>query len=111
MGFPTLKQVYDRFKNNKSIVFAAVQTVFEGHAFNTEKKLVSTQKKFGLPIPMGHDGKPLSDKAHIPKTMTDYRAGGTPWVVILDKSGNVVFNDFHIRFLYAVNLINELISE
>jgi hypothetical protein len=43
--------------------------------------------------------------------MADYRSGGTPWVVILDKSGTVVFNDFHIRFPYAVNLINDLISE
>ncbi len=106
-----MKKVYKKYKNHEQVVFAAIQTVFEGHSINSQSKLRSTQKKFNLPVPMGHDGKPLSNKLPIPRTMAEYRSGGTPWVVILDKKGTVIFNDFHIPFKDAVKLINNLIDE
>ncbi|AMS41435.1 hypothetical protein N7E70_011930 [Aminobacter sp. NyZ550] len=28
--------------------------------------------------------------------MQDYRTGGTPWFIIIDPAGKVVFNDFHL---------------
>ncbi len=110
MGFPTLKKVYNRFKGNESVVFAAIQTVFEGHSVNTKDKLADTQEKYDLPIPMGHDGLFVSTSMPIPKTMADYRSGGTPWVVIIDKKGMVAFNDFHIQFNDAQKLIMDLIT-
>lgn len=110
MGFPTMKSVYDRFKNNDEVVFLVVQTVFEGHFINTFDKLESTQEKFKLPIPMGHDDSKYSEKHHVPTTMVNYRTGGTPWVVIIDKKGMVVFNQFHIQADNAVELIRTLLS-
>jgi len=62
-------------------VFIAIQTVFEGHGFNTKGKLRANQKKFDLKVPMVHDaGDPQSNP--IPGTMKKYRSGGTPWTVI-----------------------------
>jgi len=40
--------------------------------------------------------------------MRAYRSGGTPWVVMIDKQGKVVFNDFHIDTDVAVNAIERL---
>ena len=105
-----MKQVYDRFKNNELVVFAAVQTVFEGHGFNTKGKLAATQETYDLPVPMGHDALNRSPDLPIPGTMADYRTGGTPWVVIIDKNGTVAFNDFHIRVREAETLIIDLMS-
>lgn len=110
MGFPTQKIVFDRFKKNDQVVFLAVQTVFEGHVFNTMDKLPPTQEKFDLPIFMGHDVSKHSKAYPIPTTMFNYRTGGTPWVVIIDQNGIVVFNHFHIEESQATRLITELLN-
>ena len=107
MGFPTLKKLTEAFKGIDSVVFLSVQTVFEGHSLNTRAKLRSNQVKYKLKIPMAHDaGEPQSNP--IPKTMRKYRSGGTPWTVIIDPAGQVVYNQFHIRVDQAVALINDL---
>ena len=108
MGFPTLKKLTDVFKDNDSVVFLAVQTVFEGHSVNTRDKLRANQEKYHLKIPMAHDpGDPQSDP--IPMTMKKYRSGGTPWTVIIDPGGKVVYNQFHIEVDQAMIMINDLI--
>ena len=63
---------------------------------NTREKVRETQLRYALPIKMGHDpGNPEGD--HLPRTMRDYRTGGTPWVIIIDPNGRVVFNGYHIN--------------
>ncbi len=103
-----MQQVYDRYKDNPKVAFLAIQTVFEGHSFNTFKKLIPTQDKYQLPIPMGHDDSTHSNKYPVPTTMQEYRSGGTPWVVIVDPKGKVAFNQFHIKKESAFKLIEDL---
>lgn len=94
-GFPALKKVADRFEDDTRFTAVGVQTVFEGFGINTQDKVREIQLQYQLPITMGHDaGDPQGD--HQPRTMRRYRSGGTPWVVIIDPEGRVVFNDFHI---------------
>jgi len=108
VGFPTLKKLTEAFKDNDSVVFLAVQTVFEGHQFNTKDKLRPNQLKYKLKVPMAHDaGDPESNPT--PMTMKKYRSGGTPWTVIIDPAGYVVYNQFHINVDQAVSLIKDLI--
>ena len=110
MGFPTLKNLVEVFKDKDEIKFIAVQTVFEGYKSNTKEKLRKNQLNYSLKIPMAHDaGNPGTDA--IPKTMNKYRSGGTPWTVIIDSSGKVVYNDFHIKDAQAVSLIEQLIAK
>jgi hypothetical protein len=47
------------------------------------------------------------DSGGIPEIMRKYRSGGTPWVVIIDPAGRVVYNDFHIKVDHAVLLIRQ----
>jgi len=47
----------------------------------------------------------------IPKIMRDYRSGGTPWTVIINQEGNVIYNHFHIEPDQAVTLIEQLLSK
>jgi len=110
LGFPTLKNLVEVFKGKDKIKFIAVQTVFEGYKSNTKEKLRENQLKYSLKIPMAHDaGNPDADE--IPKTMSKYRSGGTPWTVIIDSFGNVVYNNFHIKIPQAVSLIEKLLAK
>ena len=89
------------------MAFIAVQTAFEGYSINTRSKLRKNQIKYALNIPMAHTaGDP--DTHDIPEIMKQYRSGGTPWAVIIDPSGMVVFNGFHIETDEAIALIKEL---
>lgn len=110
MGFPALKKIIEVFKDNNQIKFIAVQTVFEGYSFNTKDKLRQNQLKYDLKIPMAHEaGNP--DTHEIPEIMRKYRSGGTPWTVIIDPSGEVIYNNFHIKVAQAVSLIEQLIAK
>lgn len=87
-----------------------MQTVFEGYSINSEDKLRKNQLKYDLKIPMAH--APGNPQTHtIPEIMRKYRSGGTPWTVIIDPEGRVVYNQFHIEADRAAELINVILSK
>ncbi len=101
-GFPALKTISDALVDNPNIVFAGIQTVFEGHYTNTVEKVREIQLQYDLQIPMGHDPGP--EQGH-PQTMTDYRTGGTPWMILIDPERRVVYNDFGIDADKAIDFL------
>lgn len=87
-----------------------MQTVFEGFGSNSEDKLRKNQLKYDLKIPMAH--APGNPQTHsIPEIMRKYRSGGTPWTVIIDPYGKVVFNEFHLDANLATELIKDMLSK
>lgn len=92
-GFPTLKRLVDEL-SDKGFGFAIVQTVFEGAEQNTAEKLRETQLHYGLDLPFGHDLPPAGER--YPTVMEDYRSAGTPWFIVIDPRGEVIFNDFRL---------------
>jgi thiol-disulfide isomerase/thioredoxin len=105
-GLPDLKKMVDALDGNKNIVFLAIQTVFEGHDSNTYDKIVETQKRYALNIPFGHDaGDDDTSKSNI---MTNYKTGGTPWFILIDKHDNVVYSDFHLNPVAAIEFLKTL---
>ena len=109
-GFPTLKKISDAFKDNQHFTAIAIQTTFEGHAVNTSDKMREIQKRYDLDIVFGHDAGDPKSHGH-PKTMVDYRSGGTPWAVLISPEGKVLFNDFHINPEGAIQLLHEEIKK
>jgi hypothetical protein len=108
VGFPTLQKLTKAFKNVDQVKFFAVQTVFEGYDYNSQDKLRKNQLEWDLKIPMAHAaGNPQTHE--IPEIMRQYRSGGTPWKVIIDPHGKVVYNHFHIEPPKAVALIERLL--
>lgn len=101
-GFPALKQISDALVDNPGVVFAGIQTVFEGHYTNTVDKLREIQLQYDLQMPMGHD--PGIDRDH-PQTMIDYRTGGTPWMILISPERKVVFNDYGIDAGKAIDFL------
>ena len=109
-GFPSLQYLQEKYKERDDIIFLSIQTVFEGAHTNNHGKLRKTQKKYDLPIPFGHDDGKEAD-LNYSSFMKDYRSGGTPWVVIIDKSGKVVFNDFNLEVKDAIKTLKPLLEE
>ena len=106
-GFPAIRKMIEHYKGRPEVAFVAVQTVFEGYDANTPDKALTTARRYGLTIPIGHSG----GRGERSALMRDYRTGGTPWVVIIDKTGRVRFNDFHIPPEQSVRLIDTLLKE
>ena len=92
-GFPALKKLVGAL-SDKGFGFAVVQTVFEGAEHNTVERLRETQEKYGLALPFGHDA--TQPGARYPTIMEDYRTGGTPWFIVIDPKGEIVFSDFRL---------------
>jgi hypothetical protein len=87
-----------------------IQTVFEGYSINTKDKLRKNQLKHELKIPMAHAAG--NHQTHeIPAIMQNYRSGGTPWTVIIDPKGTVVYNQFHIDANLAAELIKVMLAK
>lgn len=107
VGFPTLKKVKENFEGSEDLEFFVVQTVFEGHSSNTKDKLRSTQEKYDLKIPFGHD---VGSENTYPDLMTKYQTRGTPWVIIIDKKGEVRYSQFHIETAEANSLLKDLLK-
>jgi hypothetical protein len=110
VGFPTLKKLTEAFKDNDQVMFWAVQTVFEGYNINSRAKLRKNQLKYDVKIPMAH-APGNNETNEIPQIMRDYRSGGTPWAVIIDQEGIVIYNHFHIEADQAVAVIQELLAK
>lgn len=105
-GFPTLKAFADEFHDNPQVAIAGVQTVFEGYDSNTLEDVRKLQLRYELPIVMGHDPGDEESRT-LPKTMQSYRTGGTPWLVLINPEGSVVFNDFHIGRKSLINYVKD----
>ena len=94
-GFPTLQAFSEKFHDHPKVAIAAIQTVFEGYRSNTIDDVRKLQLRYDLPIVMGHDpGNP--DTHARPVTMRHYRTGGTPWLILINPEGVVVYNNFHV---------------
>jgi thiol-disulfide isomerase/thioredoxin len=105
-GFPSLQKMVNALKENEKITFLAIQTVFEGYDENTYDKMVETQKQYDLKIPFGHDaGNDGKSKSNF---ITNYKTGGTPWFIFIDKHDNIVFSDFHLNADAAIDFLKSL---
>jgi thiol-disulfide isomerase/thioredoxin len=106
VGLPNLQKMVNALEGNDKVSFLAIQTVFEAHESNTFEKMVETQKKYNLKIPFGHDAG--DDRKSRSNIMTNYKTGGTPWFILIDKNDNVVFSDFHLNVDAAIDVLKSI---
>ncbi len=98
-GFPALQQFSEVFHDHPQVAIAGIQTVFEGFGSNTKADVRKLQKRYDLPVTMGHDPGNRDDPQgdHRSQTMKLYRTGGTPWLIVIDPAGTVVYNHFNVN--------------
>lgn len=106
-GLPSLQSLVAAFADNPMVELLCIQTVFEGFVENTQDKIRETQLRYNLPIIMGHEAGDPNDDA-LPATMRNFGTGGTPWTILIQPDGEVVFSDFQIN---TDNLIRFLTEE
>ena len=108
IGLPNLQKMVNALEGSDTVIFLAIQTVFEGHDANTYEKMLETQKKYHLKIPFGHDaGDDGKSRSNI---MTNYRTGGTPWFILIDQNDHVVFADFHLNVDAVIDVLKSIKS-
>jgi AhpC/TSA family. len=54
-GFPALKSIIEHYNGNLDIVFAAIQTVFEGHGSNGQERRFELLQQYDISVPVGQD--------------------------------------------------------
>ena len=69
--------------------------------------MLETQKEYELAIPFGHDEGDDSTRNRS-SVMHYYRSGGTPWFILIDQNGTVVFNDFHLNTDKAIEYLQTI---
>jgi thiol-disulfide isomerase/thioredoxin len=106
-GLPSLQQMVKDMDGNDEVKFFAVQTVFEGSHANTKERMLDIQKQYDLHIPFEHEIGNQNTR-NVSSIMYNYRTGGTPWFIFIDKGDTVVFNGFHLNTEKAVEFLNRV---
>jgi len=106
-GFPTLARLVERLAG-PDVSFAAIQTVFEDFDVNRFERIREDQQRYGLRIPFGHAAPLPGDQ--VPRIMTEYRTGGTPWFVGIAPDNQVVFDAFQLDADTLASALRPLIA-
>jgi len=109
-SIPLMLEWEKKYRGNDQVQLVSIHTVFEGHAYQTVKRLKNFIREKGIRHPVGVDKhQPGSD---VPVTMQRYRTRGTPEMAIIDKKGNIRFRRFgSFDPREAENLIARLVQE
>jgi len=84
------RAVEKKFEKSEDVVCFHLQTVWEGQHVNKPEAGERIRKQFRIDAPIGYDAH--VDGARLSIFMRQYDTGGTPWTVVIDKKGKVVFN-------------------
>ncbi len=104
------EQVFEKEATEGRIAFVSIHTVFEGHAFQTPKRLRRFLKKKGINHAVGIDRH--IDGKRLPETMRRYNTMGTPEMAIIDKHGTIRLQRFgFFEPAYGEGLIRTLLEE
>ncbi len=99
-----MQEIAGHYANDTQVAVVTIQTTFEGFSVNDFAALQEIAKRYSLIIPMGHSGWPDRPSP----ILYSYRARGTPWVVIIDKSGIIKYSNFYQKPADSIRLIEEL---
>lgn len=84
------RKLEEKFAKAKDVVCFHLQTVWEGQQVNKPEANARIAKQFRIAGPIGYDAH--VDGARLSIFMTRYATGGTPWTIVIDPKGKVVFN-------------------
>ncbi len=92
---PLLTHWQQKFARNiadDQLLLVKIHTVFEGHSYQTVRRLKSYIKEKGIDFPVGVDRH--TDGQRLPETMRRYRTRGTPEMAVIDRDGLIRFQEF-----------------
>jgi len=92
---PLMQKWQDRFSDeitSGDLLLVKIHTVFEGHNYQTVRRLKQYVIDKGITMPVGVDRHDGND--YLPETKKHYKTSGTPEVVIIDRDGMIRFQKF-----------------
>src|SRR6185369_17324433 len=69
----------------------------------TAEKGFANQRRYALPIPFGHDAGADGRRSTL---MQRYRSGGTPWFILIDPEGVVLFNHYELDAQHLIDYLH-----
>lgn len=103
-ALPLMSLWYGRYQDDPSIQFVAIQNSLPLLEQNTLQNAVTLFGKSGLTIPIGNDSG--TDSNHT--ACKNFKAPGTPWIVLLDQKGVVQFNGLPADLDHQQDIIERL---
>jgi len=104
------KQVFSKEVEEKRLAFVSIHTVFEGHQYQSPKRLRRFIKEKGITHPVGIDRH--AEGQRVPETMKRYNTMGTPEMALIDKKGRIRFQRFgYFEPAYGEALIRKMLDE
>lgn len=104
------ESVFEKDVSGGRLAFVSIHTVFEGHGYQSPRRLHRFLKEKGITHPVGIDRH--IDGHRIPETMRRYSTGGTPEMAIIDKRGFIRFQKLgYFEPAYGEQLIRHLLDE
>ncbi|MEE9333653.1 MAG: TlpA disulfide reductase family protein [Granulosicoccaceae bacterium] len=92
---PLMQKWQDRFSDeiaSGDLLLLKIHTVFEGHNYQTTRKLKRYLIEKGISLPVGVDRHLGNDD--LPETKKHYQTRGTPEIVMIDREGMIRFQQF-----------------
>jgi len=92
---PLMQKWQERFSDeiaSEDLLLIKVHTVFEGHNYQTVRRLKKYLDEKGITMPVGVDRHLGND--YLPETKKRYRTRGTPEIVMIDREGMIRFKQF-----------------
>lgn len=86
------EQVFKKEVSEKRLVFVSIHTVFEGHTYQNPERLRKFLKEKEIHHAVGVD-RQIKGK-WLPETMRLYKTRGTPEMAMIDKKGQIRFQNF-----------------
>lgn len=104
------EKVFEKEVSDGRLVFVSIHTVFEGHGYQSPKRLHRFLKEKEIHHPVGIDRHIGGNR--IPETMRRYNTGGTPEMAIIGKHGHIRFQKLgYFEPEYGEALIRYLLEE
>ena len=108
-SIPLFQRWDEKYGDRDDVLILSIHTVFEGHDQQTPERLREFIETWKITHPVGVDAYEKGDET--PTTMRRYRTGGTPHVVIIDKTGRIVFSHFgSFNETWAESFIDALLA-
>lgn len=104
------KKVEQHYREQDDVVSFHLQTVWEAQDTNTPKRGLAEMRRHGIKSAVGFDAH--VDGARLSSFMKAFATRGTPWTIVIDRSGVVRYNSVtpssHDRL---VELVDRLLAE
>lgn len=88
---PLFNEWEERYGKRNDLLMVSIHTVFEGHDYQNMDRLRTFIVDHGIGHSVGVDAYVRPGES-TPITMRRYRTGGTPHIVIVDRSGRIRFS-------------------